>query len=220
MPINTTNITTQLEDQELTTNLNYLQPTGFKLLIDRVKYPNLEYFCQSVDHPSVSVNEVPLPVRRITSVPLPGDKITHNEIGFNIILDEEMTGYNEMYNWLQRLVNEAQVSPIQRDVKFPTYADITLMILSSHNNATQKIKYNDCLPTSLGGIQFTTTTGNVTYLTFTASFIIGIPVIFEINGMVLLDRGFTSITYSFDFSSLLLCELLSKKDFFDLLTIN
>ena len=44
MPINTTNITTQLEDQELTTNLNYLQPTGFKLLIDRVKYPNLEYF--------------------------------------------------------------------------------------------------------------------------------------------------------------------------------
>ena len=105
-----------------------------------MKYPNLEYFCQSVDHPSVSVNEVPLPVRRITSVPLPGDKITHNEIGFNIILDEEMTGYNEMYNWLQRLVNEAQVSPIQRDVKFPTYADITLMILSSHNNATQKIK--------------------------------------------------------------------------------
>ena len=29
---------------------------------------------------------------------------------------------------------------------------------------------NDCLPTSLGGIQFTTTTGDVTYLTFTANF--------------------------------------------------
>ena len=170
MAINTTNITTQVEDQELTTNLNYLQPTGFKILIDRVKYPNLEYFCQQVDHPSVSANAVELPVRRITSVPLPGDKITHGEIGFNIILDEEMTGYNEMYNWLQRLVNNAQVSPAQRDTKFPTYADITLMVLSSHNNATQKIKYNDCLPTSLGGIQFTTTTGDVTYLTFTANF--------------------------------------------------
>ena len=44
MPINTTNITTQVEDQELTTNLNYLQPTGFTILIDRAKYPNLEYF--------------------------------------------------------------------------------------------------------------------------------------------------------------------------------
>ena len=42
------NSTVQVDDQELTTNLNYLQPTGFKLLIDRVKYPNLEYFCQGV----------------------------------------------------------------------------------------------------------------------------------------------------------------------------
>ena len=144
MPINTTNITTQVEDQELTTNLNYLQPTGFKILIDRAKYPNLEYFCQSVDHPSVSANPVELPIRRITGVPLPGDKLTHSEIGFNIILDEEMTGYNEMYNWLQRLVNEGQVGPSGRDTKFPTFADITLMILSSHNNATQKIRYRDC----------------------------------------------------------------------------
>ena len=170
MAINTTTITTQVSDQELTTNLNYLQPTGFKILIDRVKYPNLEYFCQQVDHPSVSTNPVEFPVRRITGVPLPGDKITHSEIGFNIILDEEMTGYREMYNWMQRLVNEAQVGPSLRDQKFPTFADITLMVLSSHNNATQKIKYKDCLPTGLGGIQFTTTTGDVTYLTFTANF--------------------------------------------------
>ena len=101
---------------------------------------------------------------------MPGDKITHGEIGFTIILDEEMTAYNEMHNWLQRLVNEAQVGPSSRDTKFPTFADITLMILSSHNNTTQKVRYRDCLPVSLGGINFTTTTGNVTYLTFTASF--------------------------------------------------
>ena len=75
-----------------------------------------------------------------------------------------------MYNWMQRLVNEAQVGSSLTDQKFPTYADITLMVLSSHNNATQKIKYKDCLPTCLGGIQFTTTTGDVTYLTFTANF--------------------------------------------------
>ena len=66
MPINTTNITTQVEDQELTSNLNYLQPTGFKILIDRAKYPNLEYFCQSVEHPSVTANPIEFPVRRIT----------------------------------------------------------------------------------------------------------------------------------------------------------
>ena len=141
------NSTVQVDDQELTTNLNYLQPTGFKLLIDRVKYPNLEYFCQGVAHPSVQLNPVELPTRRITSVPLAGDKITHGEITFTIILDENMTGYNEMFNWLQRLVNDGQVNPIKRSGKFPTYADITLAILSSHNNTTQKIRYKDCLPT-------------------------------------------------------------------------
>ena len=74
-----------------------------------MKYPNLEYFCQGVAHPSVQLN-VELPTRRITSVPLAGDKITHGEITFTIILDENMTGYNEMFNWLQRLVNDGQVS--------------------------------------------------------------------------------------------------------------
>ena len=43
MPINSTTITTQLKDDELTSNLNYLQPTGFRLVIDRTRYPNLEH---------------------------------------------------------------------------------------------------------------------------------------------------------------------------------
>ena len=46
MPINSTTITTQLKDDELTSNLNYLQPTGFRVVIDRTRYPNLEYFAQ------------------------------------------------------------------------------------------------------------------------------------------------------------------------------
>ena len=103
-------------------------------------------------------------------MPLAGDKITHGEITITIILDENMTGNNEMFNWLQRLVNDGQVNPIKRSGKFPTYADITLAILSSHNNTTQKIRYKHCLPTGLAAINFITTTGSVTYLTFDATF--------------------------------------------------
>ena len=77
--------TVQIDDQELTTNLNYLQPTGFRVLIDRTRYPNLEFFAQSVDHPSVNVNPVQLPVRRVTQVPLAGDKISYGELGMSII---------------------------------------------------------------------------------------------------------------------------------------
>jgi|TARA_R110000796_G_scaffold86226_2_gene186727 hypothetical protein len=167
MPVN---VTTQLTDAELTTNLNYLQPTGFKVVIDRTKYPNMEYFVQSVSHPGATLAPVELPVRRITSVPLAGDKMTFSEVNFTIILDENMTSYTEMFDWMSRIVNDGQVSSLDRGSKVPTYADITLHVLSSHNNTVKKIKYNDCVPTSLGNIEFTSTSGDVTYLTFDCSF--------------------------------------------------
>ena len=163
-------VTTQLTDAELTTNLNYLQPTGFKVVIDRTKYPNMEYFVQSVSHPGATLAPVELPVRRITSVPLAGDKMTFSEVNFTIILDENMTSYTEMFDWMSRIVNDGQVSSLDRGSKVPTYADITLHVLSSHNNTVKKIKYNDCVPTSLGNIEFTSTSGDVTYLTFDCSF--------------------------------------------------
>lgn len=167
MPVNST---VQISDEELTTNLNYLQPTGFRVVIDRTKYPNLEYFAQAVSHPGAQLTPLELPVRRITSVPLAGDKITFSEVSFDIILDENMTSYREMFDWMIRITNDGQVSALERDTKKPTYADITLHVLSSHNNTTQKIRYLDCVPTSLGDINFTSTTGDTTYVTFQASF--------------------------------------------------
>ena len=170
MPINSTTITTQLKDDELTSNLNYLQPTGFRVVIDRTRYPNLEYFAQQVTHPGAQLNPLELPARRITSVPLAGDKITFSEVSFNIILDENMTSYREMYDWMVRITNEGQVSAGARGEKKPTYADITLSVLSSHNNQTLRVRYKDCIPTSLGTINFQSTTGDVQFLTFDASF--------------------------------------------------
>lgn len=160
----------QLSDETLTTNLNYLQPTGFRIVIDRTKYPNLEYFAQSVSHPGAQLTPLELPVRRITSVPLAGDKMTFSEVSFNVILDENMTSYKEMFDWMTRITNDGQVSALERDTKKPTYADITVHVLSSHNNTVQKIRYLDCVPTSLGDIDFQATAGDTTYLTFNASF--------------------------------------------------
>ena len=160
----------QIDSQTLTTNLNYLQPTGFRVIINRTRYPNLEYFCQSVSHPGASLTPLELPTRRITSVPLAGDKMTFSEVSFQIILDENMTSYREMFDWMTRITNEGQVSGGEMMTKVPTYADITLSVLSSHNNTVQKIKYKDCVPTSLGTIEFQSNTGATTYVTFDASF--------------------------------------------------
>jgi hypothetical protein len=159
---------------QLTENFNYLQPTSFKLVIDRRNYPNLEFFCQTITHPGMILNPVELGIPRLAGLPMPGESLTFNELSTNVILDENLEGYSEMYNWILRLVNTnmgtSTRGSIATNTDTPTYADITLSILSSHNNQTKQIRYLDCIPTSLGDIVFESTADGQTFITFAASF--------------------------------------------------
>jgi hypothetical protein len=124
-----------------------------------------------VTHPGSSVAPIELPISRITSVPLAGDKIDYGELGIDIILDENMESYIEMQGWLERIVNEGQVDENRFNSSIiPTYADITVLILSSHNNKTVQIKYNDCMPVNLGSIALASNATDVSYLTFNTTF--------------------------------------------------
>jgi len=156
---------------DLTTNINYLQPTSFKLVLDRTNYPNLEFFCQSVTHPGMLMSAVEVPFRKVAGVPMPGDTLTFNELSANIILDEDMQGYTEMYNWIRRIIDTNMKTKGRDFTSTETpFADITLNILSSHNNTTKQIQYKDCVPTALGDIQFESTSTGDTFITFGASF--------------------------------------------------
>jgi len=176
MPDLNTNITVDV-DTSLTgtttglNNINYLQPSAFKLTIDRKHYANLEFFCQTILHPSLSVNSTELPYRNISSIAFAGDKLTFTELTCIIIVDENLNSYTEMFNWMNRIVQTNENRPTSRTETLPpTYADITLSILSSHNNTTRKIRYIDCIPVSLGDMTLESTGGDIQYITFPVSF--------------------------------------------------
>jgi hypothetical protein len=162
----------------LTDNFNYLQPTSFKLVIDRRNYPNLEFFCQNVTHPGMLMSSVEIPYQKVAGVPFPGDKLTFNELSCNIILDENLLGYQEMFSWIRRLLDTDMDTNVPTRAQRrgnalqnpPTYADISLSILSSHNNQTKRIRYIDCVPTSLGDIVFESTNDGSTFITYNATF--------------------------------------------------
>jgi hypothetical protein len=152
-------------------NLNFLQPTSFQLSIDRRHFSNLQFFCQTVLHPSLNTNAIEVPYQRISTVPLAGDKLTFTELTVIIIVDENLNSYTEMYNWMQRVVQTPDRPATKADVtKPPTYCDMTLSILSSHNNKIRQIKYNDSLPVSLGDMTLESTSGDVQFITFPATF--------------------------------------------------
>ncbi len=154
---------------ELTKNQNFLQPSGYKISIDRANYPNLEFFVQSVQHPSVSV-----PMTEITypraNVHMPGDKLIYDEVTFDLLLDEDMNAYIEMHNWLKRLVEDKVRGASQRHLQTASTADITLTLLSSHNNSTKKFIYRDCVPTNIGGVQMSSNVTDVAFINVPVGF--------------------------------------------------
>jgi len=156
---------------ELTKNLNYLMPTGFKITIDRENYPNLEFFCQGVTHPDITLAAGELPFRKIRNIPLPGGTLDFGELSLTTIVDEDMNAYKEMNDWMRRILDNPLLGPLNRQKDgVPSTADITLSILNSQNNQTRQIRYQECTPVSLGGISFESTGGGTEYLTCTMGF--------------------------------------------------
>jgi len=174
-PNSSVNLSPTSNNSSLTTT-NLLQPTGFKMVINRKNFPNLQFFCNGFTHPDVGVNAADVAYKRISSIPFAGDKFTFGELSVQVLLDEEMNSYEEMYNWMERIVetNETRPmgkpgEPIDYGTSPPTYADVTLSILNSSNNLSREIRYIDCMPTSLGSINFETVAGDQ-FLTYTVSF--------------------------------------------------
>jgi hypothetical protein len=117
----------------------------------------------------MTLSAAELPYSRLGSVAMPGDKLTFGELSANIILDENMNSYLEMYNWMKRIVENPNTNPLDT-TSIPTFADITVSVLTSHNNTNRSIKYVDCVPTLLGDVSFETTTGDIQYISFPVSF--------------------------------------------------
>jgi len=141
-------------------NPNILQPTGFKVVINRKRFANLEFFANTVGHPSVNLAPAVTPFRRADMFQ-PGDKLTFDELVIDAIMDEEMYVYNEVYDWMTGLVEE-NIKP--RGVSLTgiddtSAYDISVLILNSANNVVRTITYRNAMITSVGSINFTTTTG-------------------------------------------------------------
>jgi len=153
-------------------NTNFFQPTGFRLVIDRENYPNLEFFVNSVMHPSVSSMSADNPsFRRVQSVPMPGDKLEFSEVTFDLMLDEEFAAYNEVYNWMQRIVEKKYTTQTQATTALPSSeADITLLMLNSNNNQEKKFVYRNAFPTNLGDLSMAANQGGAEPIFFPVSF--------------------------------------------------
>mgnify|MGYP003345312141 CR=1 FL=1 len=158
-------------------NTNLLQPTKFLLTFDRM--PTVQFFCQGVNIPGVSIGQAPLTFPSITAY-TPGNQLAYNNFNVDFLVDETATTWQEIYNWFrsfaspdgtdERNVLNNLASQKKFNTKKPYLSDATLTILSALNNPIMRVEFTNCFPLTMNGIDFDTKQDANHIVTCTANF--------------------------------------------------
>ena len=149
--------------QNQPTNLSYLSPLSFRLVLDRT--PKVNYFLTGAEVPAVTL----------------GDKLRYDPLTINFNVDEDIRNYEELYSWLQGLgfpEDFQQYRNLRDDPNRTTsfgqdaniYSDGSLILMTAAQNPNLNIKFKNMFPISLSAITLNTTDGDVNYVQATASF--------------------------------------------------
>ena len=160
-------------------NRNFLAPTGFKFTLDRAK--SVSFFCNQANIPDISLGVAEQPTY-LKDIPLPGDKMTFEDLNLKFLVDEDLKNYMEIQNWMRGLGYPESLKEIynwQREnpnldqpegSQLNLYCDATLIILNSSNLGNFKVNFRDVFPTSLSTLTFDATPVDIDYFTAEVSF--------------------------------------------------
>ena len=139
--------------------------------------PTVQYFCQEVNLPGVSMGQAPINTPML-DIYAPGNKLTYNDLTVFFTVDEGLVGWQEIYNWFRAMgaptgfEDRNRLSDLQskRTTSPKSYSNATLTILSALNNPLMRVTYYNAFPLSLSDIQFDTKTDANDILTASATF--------------------------------------------------
>lgn len=167
------------------TELDYADPTKFKFSIK--KLPIVEFFTTAANLPGINLGEAifPTPFKQI---PMMGDDLTYENLEITFLVDEKLTNYIEVHNWLTGIgfpqartqfgslkTEGQQVVPSQgkeagNESVSGMFSDATLTITSAKNNPIVEARFEDVYPVALSSLAYNQQEGDITYLTANVTF--------------------------------------------------
>ena len=151
-------------------NTNLLQPTKFLLTFSRIQ--TVQYFCQEVNLPGVSLGEVTRATPFLDMFS-PGTKLTYEPLDITFTIDEELESWKNLYNWFISMADPDGFEgrdgsrELQNNKHF---SDATLTILSALNNPLLRINFTNVFPLTVSDINFDTKLSADTIITCKATF--------------------------------------------------
>jgi hypothetical protein len=136
-------------------NTSFLQTTRYTFVIPNL--PFARYFCQSINLPGVTSNEVEVPTP-FSNTFRHATKMSFEPFSITFLIDEDLKVWEETYKWIVSLTRpESNKQYIKyRDENASPYQDGILTLNTNANIPNMRIKFKNVHPTSLSGIQFGT----------------------------------------------------------------
>ena len=151
-------------------NTNPLQPTKFLLTFTRIQ--TVQYFCQEVNLPGVSLGEV-IRATPFLDMYSPGTKLAYDPLDITFTIDEELASWKNLYDWFISIADpdgfekRGYTRELQRIEHF---SDATLTVLSALNNPVLRIEFSNVFPLTISDINFDTKLSADTIITCKATF--------------------------------------------------
>ena len=142
---------------------NLLQPTKYVLTFS--KLGAAQYFCQQVNLPGVTLGEVVIPTPFLDMYS-PGTKLTYNPLDVTFLVDEELEGWKQMYNWFTEIADPDGFEP----GKESHLSDAMLTVLNAHNNPVLRINFKNCFPLTMSDLAFDTTSSAEQHISCSTTF--------------------------------------------------
>ena len=161
------------------TNRNFLAPIGFKFTINRA--PKVAFFSNSANIPSMNLGVANQP-SYLTDIPVPGEKIIFEDFTVRFLVDEDLTNYMEIQNWMRGIGFPESLDEIykfqnnnkdfedQPKSQMNLYSDGTLLILNSNQNTNFQVRFRSMFPSYLSTLQFDATSNDIEYFTADVTF--------------------------------------------------
>lgn len=136
-------------------NSNFLQSTKYTFVIPNL--PFARYFCQSINLPGVTSNEIEVATPFSNTYRHP-TKMSFEAFSISFLIDEDMKVWEETYKWIVSLTRpESNKQYVKyKDSEASPYQDGILTLNTNSNIPNLRVKFKNVFPTSLSGIQFGT----------------------------------------------------------------
>ena len=160
-------------------NRNFLSPTGFKFALKRS--PGVAFFCNEANIPDLNLGIAVQP-SYLKDIDRPGDKIQFGDLTIRFLVDEDLTNFMEIQNWIRGLgfpEKLSQFADLEKEAVMPSnfgnkerdiFSDGTLQILSSNLVPKFQVKFEGLFPYAITTLTFDATDTDIEYFTAEASF--------------------------------------------------